>query len=57
MELIPPEKPQYFTAYIATITRNDAINKLSRGNENKLRKMAPIDELEDVLPDVGSAGR
>lgn len=46
-ENIPPERPQSFSAYLAAITRNDALSRYRRGMAGKREKSSVALVLED----------
>ena len=54
-ETIPPERPQFFKAYLAKITRNISINRYNatRRGSSVNADMA-LDELEECIPASGS---
>lgn len=52
-ENIPPERPNSFAAYLAAITRNDAILRYRRGAAEKRGKSSVpliLDDLAEMLP-------
>lgn len=56
-ELIPPERPICFKAYIGRLIRNISLNKLKYNNAEKRgggQTMALIDELYECIPDSNS---
>lgn len=56
-DLIPPERPLCFKAYIGKLMRNIALNRVKYNNADKRgggQTMAVIDELEECIPDANS---
>lgn len=54
-ESIPPQRPNYFFAYLAAICRRLAINKLDWKNaaKRKAEVVALTQEMESCIPDTG----
>ena len=56
---IPPSKPKSLRAYIGKIVRNIALNRYyaSRAKKRSVGVELALDELSEVIPDVGADGR
>lgn len=59
-ENIPPDEPRILSAYLAAITRNEAITRYRRGMAEKRGKSAVplvLDDLADIIPSGTSVER
>ena len=55
---IPPNSPEYLSAYLCRIARNVAINRYKKENRKKRNagETVIIDELEECIPNVDGGG-